>query len=88
MSTETLTPDDIPTPTTSYCAWLAAALASASDRESRIKLYGELADEAFVHSAEAPTKELWRFWGSLHEGFYSQMRDLQDPPKPKRRWFR
>ena len=79
---------DIPTPTTTHCTSLAAALASATDRESRIKLYGELADEAFVHAVEAPTEELRQFWGSLHEGFYGDMRRLVDPPKPKRRWFR
>jgi hypothetical protein len=79
---------DIPTPTTSYCSSLAAALASATTRDSRIKLYGELADEAFVCAVEAPTEELRQFWGSVHEGFYGQMRDLQNPPKPRRRWFR
>ena len=67
---------------------LAAALASATDRESRIKLYSDLADEAFVCAVEAPTEELRQFWGSLHEGFYGDMRRLVDPPKPKRRWFR
>ncbi|MFF4489452.1 hypothetical protein ACFY0F_23635 [Streptomyces sp. NPDC001544] len=79
---------DIPTPTTTHLASLAAVLASASDRESRIRLFSELADEAFVCAVEAPTEELRQFWGSLHEGFYSDMRTLVDPPKPKRRWFR
>lgn len=78
-----------PTPTTTYCAPLAAALLSASDRESRLRLFAELADETLVLAIEAPTEELERFWGCLHEGFHADVLALRESaPKPKRRWFR
>lgn len=81
---------ETPAPTTSFCASLAAALLSATDRESQIKLFSELADETLVLAVQAPTEELMQFWGGLHEGFHADLLALREPaPKPKkRRWFR
>ncbi|MFJ8594841.1 hypothetical protein [Streptomyces sp. NPDC093598] len=78
-----------PTPTTSHCASLAAALVSATDRESRVKLFAELADETLTLAVQAPTAELEQFWGGLHEGFHADLLALREPAAmPKRRWFR
>jgi hypothetical protein len=62
---------------------------SATDRESRLKLFAELADETLALAIQAPTAELEQFWGGLHEGFHTELLALQQPAQPKkRRWFR
>lgn len=81
MSAET------PTPTTSHLASLAAALNSA-DRVDLGRVFADLADEALVLAASAPTREWFRFWGDLHESFHFESQRRLNPPKPKRRWFR
>ncbi|MGW1160391.1 hypothetical protein ACWD48_19665 [Streptomyces sp. NPDC002519] len=83
MSTE------IPPPTTTHLAPLAAALDSAADRESLARVFAELADEALARCDEAPSETLWGFWLYLSENFHNKMLALREPPKQKkRRWFR
>lgn len=82
MSTETSTQ------TTTHLASLATALHSATDRESRARLFAELADETLALAERAQTAELFRFWGGLHEDFYGKLLALREPVKPRRRWFR
>ena len=81
MSTE------LPTPTTTHLASLAAALES-SDSAALARVFAELADEALALAADAPTAERFRFWGDLHESFHWESQRRLNPPKPKRRWFR
>jgi hypothetical protein len=82
MSAET------PTPTTTHLSSLAAALHSATDRESLARVFAELADETLVLCDVAPTEHLWEFWLRQSEHFHGAGIALREPPKPKRRWFR
>lgn len=77
-----------PSPTTSHLSSLAAALHSASDRESLARVFAELADETLALCDRAPSEHLWGFWLHLSENFHGEMLALREPPKPKRRWFR
>jgi hypothetical protein len=74
-----------------HLAALAAVLESASDRESRGRLFAVLADEALELSGRAPAGWLSDFWGDLHETFHYEAQLRLNPPAPKqkkRRWFR
>jgi hypothetical protein len=63
------------TPTTHF-ATLAAAIESA-DSEVTAQAFGEMAEELRALAAMAPSEELWRFVGALHEDFYSKARELK-----------
>jgi hypothetical protein len=82
MSAET------PTPTTTHLSSLAAALHSATDRESLARVFAELADEALTLCDVAPSEHLWEFWLRQSEDFHGAGIALREPPEPKRRWFR
>lgn len=78
-----------PTPTTSHLASLATALETVTDKESLIRLFSELSEEALALCDTAPNEKVWGFWLYLSEDFYSHALVLREPPKPKKRgWFR
>ncbi|MEU3528858.1 hypothetical protein AB0E62_34255 [Streptomyces sp. NPDC038707] len=73
----------------SHLAALAAVLHEASDSESLVRIFDELAAESLALSEAAPSEELWAFWLRLSESFYGDALAMRVPPKPKkRRWFR
>ncbi|QIJ61430.1 hypothetical protein [Streptomyces sp. JB150] len=85
MSAQTPAPVEI-----THLAALAAAMESASDRESRGRLFAVLAEEALELSRCVPAGWLSDFWGDLHETFHYEAQVRLNPPAPKqkRRWFR
>jgi hypothetical protein len=77
---------------TSFPITLLAPVAEAlesSDPQVRAEAFARMAEEALELAKQAPSAEMFQFWGGLHEDFHSEACALLAPPKPKkRRWFR
>jgi hypothetical protein len=76
---------------TSFPITLLAPVAEAlesSDPQVRAEVFARMAEEALELAKQAPSVEMFQFWGGLHEDFHSESVALLAPPKPKRRWFR
>lgn len=86
MTSTTETPTPFPI---ILLAPVAEALGS-SDRQVRAEAFARLAVEALELAKQAPSQEMFQFWGGLHEDFHSEACALLEPaPAPKkRRWFR
>lgn len=80
-------------PTPDFSIILLAPVAEAlesSNPQVRAEAFARLAEEALELAKQAGSREMFQFWGGLHEDFHAEARELLEPmpAKPKRRWFR